>query len=356
MMLGHLKTAVTHSTGVIACHSDDSQWKSALNSKRVEAAWRLQDWSALTEYLKTDAVPSFETSLGQIIATARARDAVTFQSQIDKSRDKVMSELVALGMEEASYERLYKKVLNLHMLAEVERALAPNLRGDASAAGQHDRHWDKRLSMVQSSYRNSEQILSLRRCIESLVEEFEDSQTTGATNVKVGKAWVLSAKLARQEGLLQTAYTYILHAEGTRPPSLPMEKACLYWNMNQKNQALSSLEASLAKVSGDAKNINKEHAEGLLLAANWMVEVAKSTSDIVIRKCLPGSTRTSSSCSRIGRKVILRLQSTTRACWSRTRTPSGKRSRRTATRRSSRTTGCASAPAANTCSRPSRGC
>jgi len=284
MMLGHLKTAVTHSTGVIACHSDGSQWKSALNSKRVEAAWRLQDWSALTEYLKTDAVLSFETSLGQIIATARARDAVTFQSQIDKSRDKVMSELVALGMEEASYERLYKKVLNLHMLAEVERALAPNLRGDASAAGQHDRHWDKRLSMVQSSYRNSEQILSLRRCIESLVEEFEDSQTTGATNVKVGKAWVLSAKLARQEGLLQTAYTYILHAEGTRPPSLPMEKACLYWNMNQKNQALSSLEASLAKVSGDAKNNNKEHAEGLLLAANWMVEVAKSTSDIVIRK------------------------------------------------------------------------
>ena len=290
MMLGHLKTAVTHATGVVACHQDDKQWTSALNSKRVEAAWRLLDWEALAEYLETPSVPSFETSLGQIIASARERDAVVFKHQIDHSRDKVMSELVALGMEQASYERLYKKVLKLHMLSEIERALVPIL-DDAAADVQHAHDWDTRLSMVQSSYRNCEQILSLRRCVVSVIDGFGDVNganvglgSARAREVQsVGKAWVQSAKLARKEGLLQTSYTYILHASDMKPPSLPIEKARLLWDMNQKMEALAGLEVSLGKVEGSAAN-TLEHAEALLLAANWMVEVAKSTSDIIIRK------------------------------------------------------------------------
>lgn len=299
MKLGHLKTAIAYATGAIAEHT---HWTPELNSKRVQAAWRLADWGSLSDYLKLPITPGFEfeTSLGQIVDAARRRDRPAFQGFVDECRDGIASRLSALGLERASYERAYQHMVQLHMLHEAEHSLTPLLDNSSDAlilAG----NWENRLSLVQASYVHCEPVLAFRRCIMALLDEH--AQATGAAELEParagglkrqlvrlnqGKAWLESAALARKEGLLQTAYTYILQARQYQPPNLSTEHAKLLWDMNEQHQALSGLQASLSPVSevgsGHKTSTSREHGEALLLVADWMVQTQRFTSEVVINR------------------------------------------------------------------------
>ena len=316
MMLGHLKTAVTHATGTI---SDHPEWAAELNSKRVEAAWRLSAWDQLAEYLQAPSTPSFEMSLGKIVLAARNRDVLTFTQQIEASRDLIGTQLAALGMEHASYERAYSRLLRLHMLTELEQSMLPMLPleiiggseggGGGGGGGSSDgggaasvgsgsssvesmlpalrmarKDWDTRLSLIQSSYRNSEPILALRRCILALSDELCAVAAVAAPRMceaeERGTLLVRSAVLARQEGLLQTAYMYTLHAKDFNPPGLAIEHARLLWDMQERRQALIGLEAEVKDVPTAAQRQN--HAEALLQVADWTADSAAASSEAVI--------------------------------------------------------------------------
>jgi serine/threonine-protein kinase ATR len=302
----------------------------------VEAAWRLSTWDKLAEYLKAPSTPSFETSLGQIVLAARKRDLQGFQKHVEGSRDGIVTELAALGMEHASYERAYTHLLRLHMLTEVEQAVLPMLVEGSEGLGEDGagcgggggptagaegkvpasatllptlrearKDWDTRLSLIQTSYRNSEPILALRRCILALGEDACSPSTTNGTGgagcaggaastvqgggrreaAEHGMLLVKSAMLARKEGLLQTSYMYTLHAKDFDPPDLALEHARLLWDMQQRRQALDGLDADLQKVGrGHDESKRQSHAEALLLVANWTAEQQTASSDLVIMK------------------------------------------------------------------------
>jgi hypothetical protein len=78
-------------------------------------------------------------------------------------------------------------------------------------------NWTERLELVRPSYWSTEPILALHRCILELVKDIGEEPDLQFNRVQMGKLWLESARLARHEGLLQTAYMCVISTVWIRP-------------------------------------------------------------------------------------------------------------------------------------------
>ncbi|KAF3845218.1 hypothetical protein F7725_008381, partial [Dissostichus mawsoni] len=190
--IGLLRDATACYDRAIQLESD--QWKSELNTYRVEAAWKLGKWDLLEDYL----------------SSAKKQDGETFYEKLKLVRKEQVVPLSAASYECGTYQRGYE----LHMLSELEHSFT-ELQSSAPSLSQLPPHFTDRLEMTQNSFRAKEPILALRRALLSLGPQSRSKEL-------VGECWLQSARVARKAGHHQTAFNALLNAENTHLAELVM--------------------------------------------------------------------------------------------------------------------------------------
>ncbi len=177
----------------------------------------------------------------------------------------LMRVISAVNLERNSYPRAYENLVKLHVLAELESAVAlvehaprvdqfrtqfaqvalhlfssspPETRflfsstePSFSGTDQLLEDWDARLSAVQASVRFMEPILSMRRVALKLIQPRLEAQQPALLDVveaEIGESWLVSARLARKASHFQRAHILQLVASTSPspPPAIYMEQVC----------------------------------------------------------------------------------------------------------------------------------
>ncbi|XP_041809950.1 serine/threonine-protein kinase ATR [Chelmon rostratus] len=280
--LGQLSTVITQVNGVLA---NKHQWKSELNTYRVEAAWKLGQWDLLEDYLSSDRQSStWGVRLGQLLLSAKKQDAETFYEKLKLVRKEQVVPLSAASYECGTYQRGYEYIVRLHMLSELEHTFTElQKQGECStpSLSQLPPHWSDRLEMTQNSFRAKEPILALRRALFSLGPQPISKEL-------VGECWLQSARVARKAGHHQTAFNALLNAENTHLAELVTEKAKWLWSKGDVHQALIVLQKGVAQCFPDDQPLTDPRSlqtkgKAMLLVGRFMEETANFESNAIMK-------------------------------------------------------------------------
>ncbi|XP_028293251.1 serine/threonine-protein kinase ATR [Gouania willdenowi] len=278
--LGQLSTVITQVNGVLA---NKHQWKSELNTYRVEAAWKLGQWDILEEYLSSDhQSSSWGVRLGQLLLCAKKQDSHAFYERLKLVRKEQVVPLSAASYECGTYQRGYEYIVRLHMLSELEHMfteLQKHTEISVPSIKQLPSHWSDRLEMTQNSFRAKEPILALRRALLSLGPQSQKF---------VGECWLQSARVARKAGHHQTAFNALLNAENTHLAELVPEKAKWLWSKGDVHQALIVLQKGVAQCFPDDQPLMDPHSlqtkgKAMLLVGRFMEETANFESNAIMK-------------------------------------------------------------------------
>ncbi|XP_014835118.1 PREDICTED: serine/threonine-protein kinase ATR isoform X1 [Poecilia mexicana] len=280
--LGQLSTVITQVNGVLA---SKQQWKSELNTYRVEAAWKLGKWDLLEDYLSSDQQScTWGVRLGQLLLSAKKQDAEGFYEKLKLVRKEQVVPLSAASYECGTYQRGYEYIVRLHMLSELEHAFT-ELRGagngSAPSLAKLPPHWSDRLEMTQNSFRAKEPILAVRRALLSL-------RPQPACQELVGECWLQSARVARKGGHHQTAFNALLNADNTNLAELVTEKAKWLWSKGDVHQALIVLQKGVAQCFPDDRLLTDPRSlqikgKAMLLVGRFMEETANFESNAIMK-------------------------------------------------------------------------
>uniref|UniRef100_A0A3B4CRJ6 Serine/threonine-protein kinase ATR n=1 Tax=Pygocentrus nattereri TaxID=42514 RepID=A0A3B4CRJ6_PYGNA len=288
--LGQLSTVMTQVNGVLA---NRPQWKSDLNTYRVEAAWKLSKWDLLEDYLASDHKSNtWGVRLGQLLLTAKKQDSEAFQEKLKLARKEQVVPLSAASFECGTYQRGYEYIVRLHMLSELEHAFT-QLQKESGGAGGGTRsaargskpelmlNWDARLLMTQNSFRAKEPILALRRALLNLSKG-------SVCEEQVGECWLQSARVARRAGHHQTAFNALLNAQNSHISELFVEKAKWLWSKGDVHQALIVLQKGVKQCFPEDQPITDPKriqikGKALLLVGRYMEETANSESNAIMK-------------------------------------------------------------------------
>uniref|UniRef100_A0A3B4UCT7 Serine/threonine-protein kinase ATR n=1 Tax=Seriola dumerili TaxID=41447 RepID=A0A3B4UCT7_SERDU len=280
--LGQLSTVITQVNGVLA---NKHQWKSELNTYRVEAAWKLGKWDLLEDYLSSDRQSStWGVRLGQLLLSAKKQDAETFYEKLKLVRKEQVVPLSAASYECGTYQRGYEYIVRLHMLSELEHTftvLQKRREHSARSLSQLPPHWSDRLEMTQNSFRAKEPVLALRRALFSLGSHPDHMEL-------VGECWLQSARVARKAGHHQTAFNALLNAENTHLAELVTEKAKWLWSKGDVHQALIVLQKGVAQCFPDDQPLTDPRSlqtkgKAMLLVGRFMEETANFESNAIMK-------------------------------------------------------------------------
>uniref|UniRef100_A0A3P8URA2 Serine/threonine-protein kinase ATR n=1 Tax=Cynoglossus semilaevis TaxID=244447 RepID=A0A3P8URA2_CYNSE len=220
--LGQLSTVITQVNGVLA---NKSQWKSELNSYRVEAAWKLGQWDLLEDYLSSDRQSStWGVRLGQLLLSAKKQDGKMFYEKL----------------------KLVRKEQVVPLSAQTFVCLC--LQGQGANPGSPS----------------------------SVCKEL------------VGECWLQSARVARKAGHHQTAFNALLNTENTHLAELVTEKAKWLWSKGDVHQALIVLQKGVAQCFPDDVSLTDSRSlqtkgKAMLLVGRFMEETANFESNAVMK-------------------------------------------------------------------------
>ncbi|XP_034530392.1 serine/threonine-protein kinase ATR [Notolabrus celidotus] len=280
--LGQLSTVITQVNGVLA---NKHQWKSELNTYRVEAAWKLGKWDLLEDYLSSESQSStWGVRLGQLLLSAKKQDAEAFSEKLKIVRKEQVVPLSAASYECGTYQRGYEYIVRLHMLGELEHTfteLQKQRESSTPSLSQLPPHWSDRLEMTQNSFRAKEPVLALRRALLSL-------GTQPRSTEMVGECWLQSARVARKAGHHQTAFNALLNAENTHLAELVTEKAKWLWSKGDVHQALIVLQKGVAQCFPDDQPLTDPRSlqtkgKAMLLVGRFMEETANFESNAIMK-------------------------------------------------------------------------
>ncbi|KAM4723913.1 serine/threonine-protein kinase ATR [Anableps anableps] len=280
--LGQLSTVITQVNGVLA---NKQQWKSELNTYRVEAAWKLGKWDLLEDYLSSDQQScTWGVRLGQLLLSAKKQDAESFYEKLKLVRKEQVVPLSAASYECGTYQRGYEYIVRLHMLSELEHAfteLQETRDSSTPSLTKLPPHWSDRLEMTQNSFRAKEPILAVRRSLLSL-------RPQPVCQELVGECWLQSARVARKAGHHQTAFNALLNADNTNLAELVTEKAKWLWSKGDAHQALIVLQKGVAQCFPDDQLLTDRRSlqikgKAMLLVGRFMEETANFESNAIMK-------------------------------------------------------------------------
>ncbi|XP_068151798.1 serine/threonine-protein kinase mTor-like isoform X2 [Drosophila tropicalis] len=169
------------------------------------AAWGLQDWEAMQEYVRCIPVDTQDGSYYRAVLAVHHDDYETAQRLIDETRDLLDTELTSMAGE--SYERAYGAMVCVQMLAELEEViqykLIPERREPLKAM------WWKRLQGGQRLVEDWRRIIQVHSLV---VKPHEDIHT-----------WLKYASLCRKSGSLHLSHKTLVMLLGTDPKLAPNE-------------------------------------------------------------------------------------------------------------------------------------
>ncbi|XP_069694965.1 serine/threonine-protein kinase ATR isoform X2 [Periplaneta americana] len=256
-------TALRIAQGIV---SERPRMSAVMKEFEAEAFWRLQKFDELSNMLfSQEAVEnkSWGLEMGKTLFHFQTGKRVVLLQLLRHMRKELLDGLGIISLEKGSYQEEYQKIIRLHILNEIERAeLAVktmekneyNLDYCLFVAQDMIVEWGDRLKYVQRFSRTREPILRMRRILLALMKARIEEKLPAVASFldeELGKYWLESAKTARNDGLHQQAYTYILNAEKFRLKELFVEKAKLYWEKGEQDPAFLTLRRGLEEYFSD---------------------------------------------------------------------------------------------------------
>ncbi|KAI0340807.1 hypothetical protein BDW22DRAFT_1397789 [Trametopsis cervina] len=271
--VGHYDTLRTHVEGVLHRRPD---WESELVGYQVESACMVGKWDEVGTLVATTKADASSVLVARVLLAMRSGDEPAITAALGDARRRLGAPIIAAGSR--GYRRSYEAVLDLHLLHEL-RVIYDHVVSPSSARRtltQLDKRLSARLESTQPSFRFREPIISIRRTALAL-------RAAARSELKpyVGQSWLLSAKLARKAGYIQTAYSAVLQAQQLNAPFSYMESAKLTRVSGEPLRALRELDNSLSLTGGNEAVIDltvddstqqRLRAKALLLRAKWMRE------------------------------------------------------------------------------------
>lgn len=257
--LGHLESAIYHAEGKSGLTESLQRVVLGLGT---EAAWRLNKWDSLDEFLgnaETGAVmkasgelntlslfseaDNYQMRLGKALSCLRQRDTSQLQAEIRQARLQTMSALSAASME--SYGRSYPMLVRLQTLAEMEigrelLSISQQHAADSDEAAQkcedflRKRHWNDRVEFMPESMIQKSHLMAVRRAILGLC----------GLNKEISHNWLEMSKLYSQMGRFDSARNALKNAEqfGLDPDIFLLEECNILREQGQLQRALILLE------------------------------------------------------------------------------------------------------------------
>lgn len=243
-------TAVNIAQAAMETHPDH---KTMLYELQAESFWRQSSYDKLEELL---ARPELKTNtswgvlIGKTLQHFRLGERVDFRAKINEIRKTLTQMLTVTSIEEGVYQHGYSHVIKLHILNELEKAEAMVYEVSETkrkqALNELMDEWDLRLKIIQPSVRTYEPVLRLRRIIlEQSRTILESEDIRDVLNENISKYWLKSAEIARQAGMFQQAYIYLLKAERYKSTELFLEKAKFYWAKDEKDLSFATLNRGI---------------------------------------------------------------------------------------------------------------
>ena len=234
-------------------------WRRSLDDYRAECTWRLGQWDALEEVVQPYDTPAasaqagWGVGLGQSLLAAKTGQLDKMESYLRSVRLSQMRTISAVN----SYPRAYENIVKLHILSEVESAVA--LLDPAVVSKEETfrarfsqllNNWNQRLDGVQATVRYMEPVLNVRRVVLKLIAQQLDSkqpELSLSVEEEIGKSWLVSARLARKADHFQRAHILQLVASTSPcpPPAIYVEQAKLHWAKGEQDQAITVLKRGL---------------------------------------------------------------------------------------------------------------
>ncbi|BFF94581.1 serine/threonine-protein kinase Tor [Drosophila madeirensis] len=188
------------------------------------AAWGLQDWEAMREYVRCIPEDTQDGSYYRAVLAVHHDDFETAQRLIDETRDLLDTELTSMAGE--SYERAYGAMVCVQMLAELEEViqykLIPERREPLKTM------WWKRLQGGQRLVEDWRRIIQVHSLV---VKPHDDIHT-----------WLKYASLCRKSGSLHLSHKTLVMLLGTDPKLNPREQ--LPYNQPQVTYAYTKYMAA----------------------------------------------------------------------------------------------------------------
>ncbi|KAL9903155.1 serine/threonine-protein kinase Tor [Glossina fuscipes fuscipes] len=163
------------------------------------AAWGLQDWESMQEYVKCIPEDSQDGSFYRAVLAVHYEDFETAQRLIDGTRDLLDTELTSMAGE--SYERAYGAMVCVQMLAELEEVIQYKLIPDRREPLKN--MWWKRLQGGQRLVEDWRRIIQVHSLV---VKPHDDIHT-----------WLKYASLCRKSGSLMQSHKTLVMLLGTDP-------------------------------------------------------------------------------------------------------------------------------------------
>ncbi|XP_016968569.1 serine/threonine-protein kinase Tor [Drosophila biarmipes] len=179
--------------------------KSRAGPLAAVAAWGLQDWEAMREYVRCIPEDTQDGSYYRAVLAVHHDDFETAQRLIDETRDLLDTELTSMAGE--SYERAYGAMVCVQMLAELEEViqykLIPERREPLKTM------WWKRLQGGQRLVEDWRRIIQVHSLV---VKPHDDIHT-----------WLKYASLCRKSGSLHLSHKTLVMLLGTDPKLNPLQ-------------------------------------------------------------------------------------------------------------------------------------
>ncbi|XP_071056684.1 serine/threonine-protein kinase ATR [Onthophagus taurus] len=266
---------------------------------QAEPLWRLNRWDDLDELVKKPELEineSWGVNIGKVLLKMSKSDRGGFKEILSNLRLHQVDLLGATSLEEGAYQQGYTSIVNLHALNELEvmekmiysLLVKPNDHQFVERiVSKTSTDLELRLKVVQESIKIIEPILCLRRVALNQAKELIKEKIPKASMLIdgiLGESWLRSARVARNAGIYQQAYTYLLKAEEFAPERLFIEKAELYWLKKEHEHALNTLRRGIDKMMplNDDKNKLKICAEAKLLIAEYNDKISNVDREINI--------------------------------------------------------------------------
>ncbi|KAF9908954.1 serine/threonine-protein kinase M1 [Linnemannia zychae] len=262
--LGQYDTMLNAVDGDIYAHPG---WEESLNDFRISASWKSQRWESLEVALSRAVGSSFEGGLGLLIRDLRENRVAEFEDHLRQTRLLLIAPLAAASME--SYSRAYDRVVQLHMLHELEVAfhswnrtnlpdhssgsqIALNLQNGGTYTERVRLYQPKlaqRLEMMAPSFKIREQVAMLRRVafyhIRISDKDMLDHEDMQYLTDECGRLWLDSARTARKSHNDHLSYSAMLHAEHLGNISAVIERVKWGFSHNNERQAIKTIDSFL---------------------------------------------------------------------------------------------------------------
>lgn len=177
--------------------------KSKLGRLAAVAAWGLQDWDGMENYVKCIPEETQDGSFYRAVLNVHHGDFEKAQCLIDVTRDLLDTELTSMAGE--SYERAYGAMVCVQMLAELEEVIQYKLIPERRETIRN--MWWKRLQGGQRLVEDWQRIIQVHSLV---VTPQEDVHT-----------WLKYASLCRKSGSLKLSHKTLVMLLGVDPSENP---------------------------------------------------------------------------------------------------------------------------------------